>query len=237
MATLTVSVLLVSYNQGPLLDRAVRSVLGQTYQDWELGVLDDGSTDETTLALLDEYSDWDAEPAIPFHLFRFHPSLEERAATVRYATLLNWGAVRAEGKYLTFLSGDDYYLPDRLERMVAKIQQAGSVVYGPQLMLDESGQSLGIRRAAGVLRDARCKVDLNSVLMTRKAFEHVGGFPDRPATPLLWRQADTGLWGRLTDAGYWFVPVDGPEPTDCKTFRIQGVDARVLRGETPWVAV
>jgi hypothetical protein len=51
----------------------------------------------------------------------------------------------------------------------------------------------------------------------------------------MWREADAHFWNRLTDAGYVFVPVDDPErPTDCKRYRDGGIDARVIRGETPW---
>lgn len=227
---MTVSVLLTSYNAGELLERAIDSVLEQTYEDVELVVLDDGSTDDATVSLLEAFYTFDG-----LRLEGFHPTPDERAATVRYATLLNWGAAHTTGEYLTFLCGDDYYLPGRLRRMVAKIEEGHSVVYGPQLMLDEDGQEVGIRPAPGVLDDAWCRVDLNSVMVTREAFEAVGGFPDRPATPDLWRMADAEMWRRLTNAGYRFVPVDGDEPTDCKQYLSTGVDARVIRGETPWI--
>lgn len=224
---MTVSVLLTSYNAGSLLECAIDSVLDQTYRDFELLILDDGSTDPTTVRNLQR----------GLRLEVFEPTPEDRAQTVRYATLLNWGAAHTTGKYLTFLCGDDYFMPDRLARMVAKIEENHDVVYGPQLMLDESGRELGTRPVLGTLDDAYHVVDLNSVMVTRDAFDAVGGFPDRPATPQLWREADAHFWRRLTDAGYRFVPVDGDEPTDVKVYRSDSVDARVIRGETPWVAV
>lgn len=223
-----VSVLMTTYNQAEFVERAVRSVLDQTYQDFELLVTDDGSTDATVnvLARFDDPRMW---------VVQQHPTPEARAQTVRYATLLNRaGELSARGRFVTFLCGDDYFMPTRLERMIAKAREGHDVVYGPQLMLDESGRELGVRPAPGILDDAWHRVDLNSVLVAREAFKHVGGFDDRPATPELWRQADAVLWRKLTDAGYRFVPVDGDEPTDAKTYREQGVDARVIRGETPW---
>ncbi|HEY1740014.1 MAG TPA: hypothetical protein VGI86_14965, partial [Acidimicrobiia bacterium] len=78
-------------------------------------------------------------------------------------------------------------------------------------------------------------VDLNSVMLTRGAFDEVGGFPDTPATPQMWREADARFWRRLTvDAGHTFVPVPGG-PTDCKRYRSEGIDERVKAGLTPWV--
>jgi spore maturation protein CgeD len=235
MLLMTVTVLLTSYNAGTLLGRAIKSVMEQTFRDFELLILDDGSTDQGTRKILDWFEE--AGPLeIRSGVSRFSPTPAERAATVRYATLLNWGAEHSAGDYLTFLCGDDHFMPDRLERMVAKIEEGHDVVYGPQLMLDESGREWGTRPVLGTLDEAYHKVDLNSVMVTRDAFDAVGGFPDRPATPQLWREADAHFWRRLTDAGYRFVPVAGDEPTDCKTYREQSVDARVIRGETPWLA-
>jgi len=222
---LMITVLLVSYNQGWRLKRAIASVHEQTYEDWELLILDDGSTNPDTLHALD---------ACGMPVKYFHPTMEDRAASVRYATLLNEGAKLTTGDYVSFLSSDDYFMPDRLERMVAKIEDGHDVVYGPQLMVDEDDHEMGVRPAPGVLDDAWHRVDLNSVMLTRAAFDAVGGFTDRPATPELWRQADAEMWRKLTNAGYRFVPVDGDEPTDCKAYLDSGVDARVIAGLNPW---
>ena len=234
-----VSVLLTSYEAGDFIDQAIASVLTQTFTDFELLILDDGSED---LRVMEAISAACRDRRVRASLS--YPSLEERAATVRYATLLNWGAAHTTGEYLTFLCGDDYYLPDRLDRMVRTLDgderldepcRRRDVVYGAQWMEWEDGRPRGLRSTAvEPLVDAHHRVDLNSVMVTRAAFNAAGGFPDTPPTAKMWREADAHLWRRLTTAGFRFFPVpDGP--TDVKRYRAGGVDERVKAGLTPWV--
>jgi glycosyltransferase involved in cell wall biosynthesis len=216
-----------------MLPSAIGSVRAQTFEDWELFIVDDGSSCGTAVPREAEATD----ERVTF--LALNPTPRQRAASVRYARNLNLAALNTTGEYLTFLCGDDFYMPDRLERMLAVLEPQGfplcDVAYGAQRVLYED-QPEGLRPTQGVLEDAALKVDLNSVMLTRSAFEHVGGFPDTPPTPMLWRQADAELWRRLNRLGYVFVPVPGG-PTDTKRYRDEGVDARVIRGETPWLEV
>ena len=224
-----VSVVMTAYNQAPYVREAIDSVRAQTFTDWELIAFDDGSTDGSMMALHDA---WRADPygiTINFE----HPSLEERAASVRYATLINRGVRASSGEYITYLSGDDYYLPDRLERMVALLDEPRTirhVVYGAQRMI---GDTEGIRHTRGILMDAYGLVDLNSVMHTRSSFDGVGGWTDTPPTPMLWRCADGVMWRKLGLAGYPFVPVPGG-PTDVKRYRPDSVDQRIIAGLNAW---
>lgn len=220
-----VTVLLTSYDAGEFLQQAVDSVLDQTFTDFELLILDDGSSDGRVQAAIDNALD---DPRTLF--CGFWPTPEERAETARYATLINRGAVFTTGQYIAHLCGDDFWTPDRLERMVAVLDSGEDVVYGSQRLLFEDGKT-GQRLAVDRLTDAWCRVDLNSVVYRRTAFYAVGGWDDDPS---LWRTADAAFWRKLTRAGFTFAPVPG-DYTDTKRYRAQGVDARVIRGETPWV--
>lgn len=221
----TVTVLMTVFNAGKYLPAAIKSVLEQTYQDWELLIMNDGSTDPLVWGALQETADLcDDRITIEY----FAPSRDERRASCRYATLINWGIDRTLGDYITYLCGDDFYFPDRFERMVAKMSEPDvSVVYGSQEM---RGETTGLRSTQGVLDNAFHRVDLNSVMHTREAFELAGGWDDDPG---LWRDADGHFWNRLCDAGFRFHPVDGG-PTDCKTYRATGVDQLVIAGKEPW---
>lgn len=225
-----VSVILISYNAGQYLPQAVDSVLNQTFEDWELLLMDDGSTQESVLyelAVLEEGGDERV------HVTRLNPSEEGRRASCRYASLINLAAQSARGEYVTYLAGDDWFMPTRLERMVLELGQfpPREVVYGSQHLYNEGIDfPFATRWAYGRLENAFELVDLNSVMHTMESFRKVGGWPDSPD---IWRNADAHMWNRLTGAGYAFWPVPG-EPTDCKRYREQSVDARVIRGETPW---
>ena len=215
------------YDAAEYLPQAIDSVLDQTYEDWELIAVDDNSPDLRVMDILDAITD---RRVTVIHL---ETTEKKRWESVRYAAIINQSAAVSWGTYLTFLCGDDFYYPDRLERMVAKLDEGNDVVYGPQRMLNEDGTEFGIRSATEVLSNAYHQVDLNSVMVTRKAFENAGGFPTTP-TEKGWREADAHFWNRLTAQGYKFIPVDGSEPTDAKRYRADSVDQRVIRGETPW---
>lgn len=225
-----VSVLMTVYNAGFYLQRAINSVLAQTLADWELRIMEDGSTDPLVSDVLAAVTD----PRI--RVARFQPTIEQRRAHCRYARLINLAARAAAGRYLTFLCGDDAYMPDRLARMVTMLDAGADVVYGAQQLCGEFDGDRGVRQTLGPLTRASALVDLNSVMLTRESFDRVGGFDEDPS---IWRWADGVFWNKLTDAGYVFQPVPGG-PTDVKTYRDQGqpaalsVDARVILGLDPW---
>jgi len=127
-----VSVLLAAHDAEPHLAGAVRSVLGQTLEDLELIVVDDGSTDGSR-ELLERIGD-------P-RLVVLHN--EERAGLAR---ALNRGLEQARGRYVARLDADDLALPQRLERQLARLH-AGSVgiVGSAVLDIDDRGRPGALR--------------------------------------------------------------------------------------------
>jgi len=128
MSVPVVSVILTSYNQAAFLRQSIESVLAQTYPDWELVVMDNGSTDGSP----DIIRSYESDP---------------RVTAVRYErntahTVVSNDAVRrARGQYISFLYSDDYYLPVKLERQVPELDRLPArygVVYsgGCRLMAD-----------------------------------------------------------------------------------------------------
>lgn len=110
-----VSIIVPAYNASPYIERTIRSVLAQTFSDWELLIVDDGSKDNTA-ALVQTFSD----PRIS--LIRQPNGGVSRAR--------NNGLSKARGTYVALLDADDEFLPDNLSKKIAALEndpQAGWV--------------------------------------------------------------------------------------------------------------
>lgn len=104
----------VSFLDGErFLNEAVGSVLAQTYTNWEILAVDDGSSDSST-AMVQEWA-----VMLPSRVRYFdHPG----HANLGLSVSRNLGVAKARGKYLAFLDADDVYLPTKLERQVAVLE-------------------------------------------------------------------------------------------------------------------
>jgi len=111
----TVSVVIPTYNRADILPRAVDSVLGQTYEDFELFVVDDASTDETP-AVAQAYED-----------DRLRYIQHEKHAGNGGITR-NTALERVSGEYVAFLDDDDEWLSTKLEKQVAVIEDVSNEV-------------------------------------------------------------------------------------------------------------
>ncbi len=183
--TPTVSVILPTYNRAAMLAEAIASVRAQTFADWELIVVDDGSTDETEAtvrALTRE------EPRLRY--------LRQPQGGVSKAR--NAGIKATQGRYVAFLDDDDMYLPEKLALQVAHLTQRPGVgfVYGQNEWVTREGKSLGVhpQQPAGNLRELfeHCAVTLQTVLCRRGLLTQAGGFDESLSIG-----EDYDLWLRL----------------------------------------
>jgi glycosyltransferase involved in cell wall biosynthesis len=127
----TVSVLLPAYNAGPGLGAAVRSILTQTFSDFEILLVDDGSTDWSVNALL-------AQPAGKDPRLRLL-----RQSNKGLAAALNAGLEKARGDLIARMDADDIAHPDRLARQVAVMTADGeTALLGGQIRRVSSGRAL-----------------------------------------------------------------------------------------------
>jgi glycosyltransferase involved in cell wall biosynthesis len=125
----TVSVILPTHNRAHLLGRAIRSALDQTYQDFELIVIDDGSTDETEV-VVSSFGDIGIQ-----HL---RHEQNRGAAAAR-----NTGLQAARGEYIAFLDSDGEWLPQKLHRQIDVFRAASlevGVVYSDLWVVSEGGE-------------------------------------------------------------------------------------------------
>jgi GT2 family glycosyltransferase len=100
------SVIIPAFNRLPYLMDALGSVLGQSFHDYELIIVDDGSTDGTQPAILEMLKSGDSEP------LKFKYLRQENAGP---GAARNLGARNAKGEYLAFLDSDDLWFPWTLE--------------------------------------------------------------------------------------------------------------------------
>lgn len=104
-----ISVLMCTYNREHCLKKAIDSVLGQSYKDFEFIIVDDGSTDGTE-TLIKAYED---------ERIRYYKM--ERNSYYCYAA--NEGLKLCKGKYVAFMNSDDIWLPEKLEKQVAFMEE------------------------------------------------------------------------------------------------------------------
>jgi len=125
----TVSVVIPTFNRASYLQRAIDSVVAQTFADWEIVLIDDGSTDDTQ-RVAEEYAQL----------------LHERFMYIRQSNhgsshARNCGIEASSGKFIAFLDADDEYLPHKLERQIelfTKCPELG-MVYGDYAYVDLDG--------------------------------------------------------------------------------------------------
>ncbi len=119
-----VSICIPFFNSELFLSEAVESVLAQTYSDWELFLVDDGSTDRST----EIARAFAAQSTDRIHLLE-HPEHRNCGLTCSR----NLGIRHSSGQYLAFLDSDDVWLPNKLEHQVSRMKahpEAG-LAYGP----------------------------------------------------------------------------------------------------------
>ena len=102
-----VSIIMPAYNSERYIEEAIKSVICQTYKEWELFVIDDGSTDSTA-ALVEAVALKDSR--VKLVRLKFNQGV---------AAARNKGLELAKGRYIAFLDSDDLWLPQKLEKQIA----------------------------------------------------------------------------------------------------------------------
>lgn len=181
-----VSVLIPTYNYGRFVGQAVRSVLEQSYPNIEIIVIDDGSTDNTREIL----RPW--QPSICYYY-------KTNGGT---ASALNFGIMKASGKYICWLSSDDIFLPDKVAKQVMQMEANPELgfSYTSFMFIDAQGNKErdihspfypdGQEMVEKLMEG--CFINGSSVIIRASALETVGLFDEEmgPAH-------DYDLWFRL----------------------------------------
>jgi glycosyltransferase involved in cell wall biosynthesis len=162
-----VSVVIPAYNTAPYLAETITSVLEQTYRDFEVCVVDDGSTDDT-LAVARGFEPWVT--------VKTQPNRGPAAAR-------NHAIQQATGEYIAFLDSDDVWVKDKLAEQVAVLDarpELGWVFGEAQMFVQEGGQKRVLRKI-GYTGDHSFKqllfgdfIPNSTVVIRRRCVEQVG---------------------------------------------------------------
>jgi len=195
-----VSIVLPTYNRAQILPRAIKSILGQTYQNFELIVVDDCSTDNT-VEVMGQFKD----PRI------IYVQLSRKAGAARSR---NEGIQRSQGEFIAFEDSDDEWVPDKLEKQMDVFKNAPKttgVVYSavwriwgkrkeyfpPLAKIEKRGVNLHDLLLAGNF------ITIQAVVR-QECFKKVGLFDEK-----LPRFQDWDLWLRIS-RHYNFEFIDEP---------------------------
>jgi len=138
------SIIIPSYNRAQRIEATISSILNQTFSDWELILVDDGSTDSTKEIIKSIKDD---------RIKYFYKENGERGAA------RDFGAQKANGKFLNFFDSDDLMLKDHLQKAFEKIEgnKEIKVLCFPWLYCDQDGVENGDKRSfEGDLNETVC---------------------------------------------------------------------------------
>lgn len=207
-----VSILLTSYNHIAFLEQAVRSVYGQTFTDWELIILDDGSTDGSR--------EWLAEHAADARLYFSESNLGTYG-------LLNKGIELASGEFVAILNDDDLWMPEKLERQIALFDQHTKLGLVGALghFIDDTGATvegfLGDVFSPLEPGDALARLILANLFVTSSAvFRRDALGADTRFDPGFYGVGDYDLWLRIAES-WWCAKAEG----DLVAYRFHGAQA------------
>lgn len=129
-----ISVVLPVYNGEAYLKDAIKSILNQTFQDFELIIVDDCSTDRTT-EIVKRYVDCDSRII-----------LIQNKVNLKLPESLNKGFSHATGDYWTWTSCDNLYMPDAFEELLKEMEsdQTVGLVYASMRVINESNEITGL---------------------------------------------------------------------------------------------
>lgn len=131
-----VTVIIPAYNEEKYLGEAIESIINQTYQNWELLIINDGSTDNTE-NVANHYVSLD-------HRIKYYSYNGNRGLSFAR----NYGTERAQGKYVCVFGGDDVAYPRMLEAQVEYLESNPECIHiqGTHDTMDENGVILGHTR-------------------------------------------------------------------------------------------
>ena len=199
-----VSIIIPMYNASKYIGECIQSVINQTHTNWELILIDDGSTDNTKSII---------EPYLEDDRIRYFWQENGKQGKAR-----NHGVRKTTGMFIGFLDADDKWHERKLDRQIEVFSKDKvDVVYssGHSFKIKDSDTQLlskfgikeGVQTGKQLIFDLIQKnyIPLTSVLMTKERFEEVGGFNENLK---IQNAEDLNLWLKLADLNCKFYGLD-----------------------------
>lgn len=184
------SVIIPLYNKALYVRKALESVCAQTYRDYELIVINDGSTDNSAI-VADEYLK--ATDSIDYKIIN-QPNAGVSAAR-------NNGVAQAHGEYIAFLDADDWWEPTYLERMAQLINDYPDAgLYACNYIYYKPGKThVALHIPTGYINYPKAYYESGvmpvtsiTAIIPRNVYDEMGGFREH-----LWMAEDFDLWIRI----------------------------------------
>lgn len=191
-----VSIITPAYNAELFIEQTINSVQKQTFSDWEMIVVDDGSTDNTAV-MVKAIAEID-------HRIKYFYQQNGRQGKARNLAIEN-----AKGEFLAFLDADDLWESTKLEKQIQVIEQEKcDLVYTTGYVFSENTNNVvkKIQITGGAQNSKELIIKqlwgysfpILSVLVKKEFVVKVGGFSENPKVQ---NAEDYQLWIKLTDAG------------------------------------
>lgn len=190
-----VSIITPLYNSERFIDTTIKSVLSQTYTNWELIIVDDGSTDKGF------------DIAHQHHLKDCRIRLFKQDRNSGAAACRNTAIEKARGKYIAFLDSDDLWEPNKLMTQINKMNETGAVfTFTSYKLIDEEGIELD--------KIVRCPESL--VYKQQLRYNHIGCLTamynadglGKLYMPIIRKRQDYALWLKILKLGVVGVGID-----------------------------
>ena len=182
-----VSIIMPAFNSSKFLGTAINSVLEQTYQNWELIICDDGSTDNS-LIIAQEFSVCDSRISVIKNKYaKGAPGARNSCLDV------------AVGRYIAFLDADDLWLPSKLSLQIGFMLDNGySFVYSYHEVMGEDGRFISECRAPGSVDARLMKVSNFIPCLTAVYDSYIIG---KVYQPDIRKRNDFALWLKILNGG------------------------------------
>jgi len=184
-----ISIIVPTYNRADLIPKAIQSVLDQTYQNWELIIVDNFSDDDTK-GVIESFAD-------------HRISMLQLPRTGSVAASRNFGVLHSKGEWIAFLDSDDWWFPEKLSMVSKAIQNEPDLIYHElQIVSGQDDKKSKMKTKSRKLKSPIFfdllqngnDIALSSVTLRKSTFAKVGGMNE---SPTFFAVEDYDTWLRI----------------------------------------